>query len=81
VQWQDQNTKPYAEEGKYQVRIKPEGGNYNYYNTKKNATSHKLTGLTPNTTYYWNVKAIGNGKDIKDSKWAVSGNDWKFTTK
>jgi len=47
---------------------------------KKGAAYLKLSRLAFGTTYSWNVKAVGNGKDIKDSERAVSGNDWKFVS-
>ncbi len=81
LRWTDQNKKPYPEETQYQVRIKLAGGNYTYYNVKKGRAYLQLNGLAAVATYSWNVKAVGNGKDIKDSEWAVSGNDWTFTTK
>lgn len=81
LRWTDQNKKPYPEETQYQVRVKRAGGNYKYFNVKKGRAYLRLTGLMLGTTYCWNIKAVGNGKDIKDSEWAVSGNDWKFTTK
>jgi hypothetical protein len=81
LRWTDQNKKPYPEETQYQVRIKHTGGNYTYYNVTKGQAYLKLSGLAAGTTYSWNVKAAGNGKDIKDSEWACSGYDWKFTTK
>jgi hypothetical protein len=81
LRWTDQNKKPYPEETQYQVRIKFGNGDYSYYNVQKGRAYLKLSGLRSATTYSWNVKAVGNGKDIKDSEWAVSGNDWTFTTK
>lgn len=80
LRWTDQNKKPYPDESHYQVRIKAEGGTYKSFNVKKGAAYLKISGLAAGMTYSWNVKAVGNGKDIKDSAWAVSGNDWKFTT-
>ncbi len=80
LRWTDQNKKPYPEETQYQVRIKLGSGNYTYYNVKKGRAYLKLSGLASATAYSWNVKAVGNGKDIEDSEWAVSGNDWTFTT-
>ncbi len=80
LRWTDQNKKPYPEETQYQVRVKAEGGTYRYFNVKKGRAYLRITGLAAGTTYSWNVKAVGNGKDIKDSEWAVSGNDWTFKT-
>ncbi len=81
LRWTDQNKKPYPDEALYQVRIRLEGGTYKYFNVKKGRTYLRIIGLVAGTIYSWNVKAIGNGKDIKDSEWAVSSNDWTFTTK
>jgi hypothetical protein len=33
-----------------------------------------------NTTYYWNVQAVGDGSTTQDSAWANSGKDWSFKT-
>jgi hypothetical protein len=38
------------------------------------------SGLASNKTYYWNVRAKGNGSSSINSPWANSGADWKFTT-
>jgi hypothetical protein len=81
LRWTDQNKEPYPEETQYQVRLKREGGSYKYFNVKKGRAYLKIIGLSPNAAYSWNVMAVGNGKGIKDSEWAVFGNDWTFKTK
>jgi|GEM_PF-5086111 len=77
LQWQDTNANP-GEAG-YRVRIQPVGGNYSYYGTSPNATAYTVTGLTPGTSYHWNVQAMGNGYDTGDSDWAGGGTDRSFT--
>jgi hypothetical protein len=78
LQWKDTNSAP--EDQGYRVRIRPSGGSYSNYSTAPNAISYPLSGLSSNTTYYWNVQAVGNGTSTLDSAWANSGNDWTFTT-
>lgn len=78
LSWRDGNVDP-AEEG-YQVRIKPGGGTYSYYNIGRNIASYELSGLLIKKLYYWNVKAIGNGQSTLDSAWANSAIDHSFMT-
>ena len=78
LQWQDTNSSP--QEVRYRIRFKQAGGAYVYFNTAQNATSYVKAGLARNKTYSWNVRAKGNGTTIKDSAWANSGVDRKFTT-
>jgi hypothetical protein len=78
LQWTDTNTM-FQEKG-YQIRIKPAGGAYTNVITAKDAISYLKKGLAKNKIYYWNVRAKGTGTSTKDSSWANSGVDWKFTT-
>ena len=78
LQWTDTNT-TFQEKG-YQIRIKPAGGAYTNVTTAKDAISYLKKALAKNKTYYWNVRAKGTGTSTKDSAWANSGSDWKFTT-
>lgn len=74
--WSDTNSNP-SESGS-QLRIKPNGGNYQYYESTSNI--YFVYGLLEGVTYYWNVRAIGDGVTAFDSEWANSGVDWSFTT-
>ncbi|RPH48504.1 MAG: hypothetical protein EHM85_16855, partial [Desulfobacteraceae bacterium] len=65
ITWLDTNTNP--QESGYTVRIKPSGGSYTEYSKTQNATSHATSGLSPGATYYWSVKAVGNGTSMLDS--------------
>jgi hypothetical protein len=78
LRWIDTNSNP--QETKYQIRIKPAGGAYSNFAAAKDATSYLLKGRSPNKTYSWNVKAVGNGTTVGDSPWANGGVDWTFTT-
>lgn len=78
LQWQDTNSSP--NENGYQVRLKPAGGSYKYFNTLQDADSYIASGLLKLKVYSWNVKALGNGTTTKDSAWANGGVDRKFTT-
>ena len=75
--WEDTNTEP--QELKYQIRIKPAGGTYTIYSVTANSTAFIKSGLVRGQTYYWNARAIGNGKDLANSTWANNGANWKFT--
>jgi hypothetical protein len=76
LQWQDTNSIP-QEQG-YKIRLKKSGGSYAYFTVSQDATSYQPSGLALNTTYYWNVQAIGNGSSIENSAWGSSGKDWSF---
>jgi len=78
IQWIDTNS-THQELG-YQIRIKPQGGSYSNINTASDIESYLKKGLIRNKTYFWNVRAKGNGASLKDSNWANSGVDWIFTT-
>jgi hypothetical protein len=79
LKWKDTNISP--SEKKYQIRIKAEAGSYSYFDAPKNALAYQVSGLTHRKSYFWNVKAKGDGSNTKNSTWANSGKDWKFTTK
>ena len=74
LSWNDTNTNP-QEQG-YALRVRPAGGLYTEYNTSQNATSLALS-LQYSTTYYWGVKAVGNGSSTLDSAWSE---ERSFTT-
>jgi len=57
-----------------------DSGAYANVTTVKNAITYLKKGLVKNETYYWNVRAKGTGTSAKDSAWANSGVDWRFTT-
>ncbi len=76
LQWQDTNLAP--QEAKCQVRIKPAGGAYIFFNKVQNAISFLVSNRVPGKTYFWNVRAKGNGGSTKDSSWAQGGVDWSF---
>ena len=78
LSWKDTNFSP-AEAG-YRVRIRPEDGNYAYYDTVRDARSFLLSGLATTKTYYWNVMALGDNGGTVDSAWSNSGKDRRFTT-
>lgn len=77
LQWSDTNSSP--QESGYRVRIKPSGGNYSNYTTAQDGTLYTAA-LLPETTYYWNVQAMGDGVSTSDSAWANAGTDWSLTT-
>lgn len=78
LRWEDTNNLP--QEIRYELRIKRAGGKYSYYPLRKNAESYPLKGLELGQSYFWNVRAKGNGKSTKDSPWANDNDDWTFST-
>jgi hypothetical protein len=78
LQWTDTNSSP--QETGYKVRIMPSGGSYTTATLPQNSTGGIVSGLSANTTYYWNVQAVGDGVTTTDSPWANGGVDWSFTT-
>jgi hypothetical protein len=78
LQWEDTNSSP--QELRYKIRIKAAGGTYKNYIVAANSTSFIKSGLAKNKSYFWNVQAVGNGKNILNSSWANGGTDFKFTT-
>ena len=75
--WTDGNDAP-QEEG-FRIRFKISGGEYIETAVGPNATSYHIANLVPGSTYYWNVKAIGNGSSTIDSEWGNLGVDWTFS--
>ncbi len=67
LQWQDMNHGP--QESGHKVRIKKAGGVYSFATLPAGATSLPKSGLGRGQTYYWSVKALGNGNETKDSAW------------
>lgn len=55
---------------KYQVTLTPAGGTAKTYETT--GTTYNATGLTPETTYTWTVKALGDGTTYCDSEESTS---------
>ena len=72
--WTDTNSNP-QEQG-FTLRIRPNSGTYTEYSAAQDATSITLQ-LQPSTTYFWSVKANGNGSMTLDSPWSE---DRYFTT-
>lgn len=60
---------------KYQVTLTPAGGTAK--TDEATGTTYNATGLSPETTYTWTVKAIGDGTTYCDSEESTSGT---FTT-
>ena len=75
LNWLDTNTSP--QELKYKVRFKVAGGAYANYTLAAGTTSFIKSVLAKGKTYYWSVRAIGNGTSIKNSAWPA---DLRFTT-
>ena len=78
LQWQDSNSNP--QEYGYRLRIRPAGGEYTYYAMSRDTTQRIVSKLMFNTTYFWNVQALGDGADTLDSPWANGGDDRRFAT-
>jgi hypothetical protein len=76
--WTDTNTT--AQEAGYQVRIKVKGGAYAKFTTARDATTYLKSNLRRGKTYFWNVRAKGDGKGTLNSAWANGGVDFRFTT-
>ncbi|RPH48212.1 MAG: hypothetical protein EHM85_17730, partial [Desulfobacteraceae bacterium] len=74
ITWLDTNSS--HQENSYKVRIKPFGGSYTTYSAAQNAASYATSGLSSGVTYYWSVKAVGNGTSTMDS---VYPTDRSFT--
>jgi uncharacterized repeat protein (TIGR02543 family) len=72
--WTDTNSSP--QENGYKVRIRPLGGSYTEYSATQDDTSYPLSGLIAGVTYYWSVKAVGNGTSTLDSAYPA---DRSFT--
>jgi uncharacterized repeat protein (TIGR02543 family) len=75
LKWQDTNSSP--QETNYRVRIKKAGGIYVYKILAANTVSFLKKGLAKGKTYYWSVRAKGNGTTTKNSAFPA---DRKFTT-
>ena len=67
-----------GQEAGYEVRIRPQGGSYAYYQLGADTTAYTVSGLTYGTTYEWNVRALGNDSSTADSYWGNSETDWTF---
>ncbi len=67
LQWSDTNDKP--QESGHKVRFKKAGGVYSFVILPAGATTLPKSGLGRGLTYFWSVKALGNGTETKDSAW------------
>jgi uncharacterized repeat protein (TIGR02543 family) len=75
LKWMDTNSSP--QETNYRVRIKKAGGIYVYKILPANTMSFLKKGLAKGKTYYWSIRAKGNGTTTKNSAFPA---DRKFTT-
>ncbi len=76
--WTDTNASP--QEIGYTVRIKVKGGTYTQFTTVRDAVAYIKSNLRRGKTYFWNVRAKGDGKGVLTSTWANGGVDFRFTT-